>query len=251
MTRRSSRALWLAVCITSSGSLACREAQAPSGPIGPPPARTLAAEVHWVRSSAEYRALALQAWRSAAARLPALVGERAPGRWAVAVDADETLLDNSPYQLQLAQSGREHDPELWLAWCRRREATAVAGAADFLAEVRRLGGRIAVVTNRSELVCGDTEANLTALGLLYDVVLCRPEGSRGDKQARWTAVAEGHAAPDLPPLEIVLWAGDNIGDFPGLSQASRDEPGALDAVGDRFFVLPNPMYGSWQSNPPR
>jgi 5'-nucleotidase (lipoprotein e(P4) family) len=206
---------------------------------------------HWVRSSAEYRALALQTWRAAATRLPALVAGRAPGEWVVALDADETLLDNTPYQLQLAELRRGHDPELWRAWCRRREAGAVPGAAEFLAEVRRLGGRIAVVTNRSQPVCEDTEANLESLGLPFDVVLCRPEDSRGEKQPRWDAIQQGTAAPDLPPLEIVLWAGDNAGDFPGLTQAARDEPGALDAFGDRFFVLPNPMYGSWESNPRR
>jgi 5'-nucleotidase (lipoprotein e(P4) family) len=249
MLRRRSSALLLAWLLATGGALACREARAPSEPIGPPQARALAGGVHWVRSSAEYRALALQSWRAAGARLPRLVEERPAGEWAVALDADETLLDNTPYQLQLAEAGHGHDPELWHAWCRRREARAVPGAAGFLAEVRRLGGKIAVVTNRSEQVCEDTEANLAALGLPFDVVLCRPEGDRGDKQLRWTAIEKGTAAPGLAPLEIVLWAGDNIGDFPGLSQTSRDEPGALDAVGDRFFVLPNPMYGSWESNP--
>jgi acid phosphatase len=229
----------------------CREAQAPSGPVEPASARPPSGAVHWLRSSAEYRALALQTWRAAAARLPALVGQREPGAWAVSVDADETILDNSPYQLQLAAAGRGHDPALWLEWCRRREAGAVPGAAEFLAEVRRLGGRIAVVTNRSQAVQADTEANLGALGLPFDVVLSRPEGSAGDKQPRWDALAAGSAASDLPPLEILLWAGDNVGDFPGLTQAARGENAALDPFGERFFVLPNPMYGSWEANPQR
>jgi len=249
MACRLSPTVVLGLILVSGGALGCREARAPSGPIGPPPSRAIRDGVHWVRSSAEYRASALQAWRAAAARLPALSGRRAAGTWAVVLDADETLLDNTAYQLQLAEAGRGHDPQLWLAWCRRREAGAVPGAAAFLAEVRRLGGRIAVVTNRSEQVCADTEANLEALGLPFDVVLCRPEGGPGDKQPRWTSLEEGTAAPGLPPLELVLWAGDNIADFPGLSQTSRDEPGALDAIGDRYFVLPNPMYGSWEANP--
>lgn len=233
------------------GGLACREARAPSGPLEAIPRRALDREVHWVRSSAEYRALALQTWRAAAGRLPGLVAGLATGTWAVSVDADETLLDNSPYQRQLVESGRIHDTALWEAWCRRREAGAVPGAGAFLAEVRRLGGRIAVVTNRSARVQEDTEANLRALDLPFDVVLTRPEDGPGDKQPRWTALEEGTAAADLPPLRIVLWAGDNIGDFPGLSQSARDDPGALDDFGERFFVLPNPMYGSWEGNPRR
>jgi predicted secreted acid phosphatase len=44
----------------------------------------------------------------------------------------------------------------------------------------------------------------------------------------------------------VAFLGDNIFDFPGLSQAivkQGDE--AFAQFGVRFFVLPNPMYGSW------
>jgi predicted secreted acid phosphatase len=43
--------------------------------------------------------------------------------------------------------------------------------------------------------------------------------------------------------------GDNIQDFPKLSQSLRDEAdAAFGAFGTRYFVLPNPMYGSWERN---
>jgi len=48
-------------------------------------------------------------------------------------------------------------------------------------------------------------------------------------------------------LDVVAFVGDNILDFPGLSQAAGgDSPSAFTEFGVRFFVLPNPMYGSWQ-----
>jgi len=41
--------------------------------------------------------------------------------------------------------------------------------------------------------------------------------------------------------------GDNILDFPALSQAIRPKgESAFTDFGTRFFMLPNPMYGSWQ-----
>ncbi len=43
----------------------------------------------------------------------------------------------------------------------------------------------------------------------------------------------------------MAFLGDNIFDFPGMSQASKDEA-SLSAFGERFFLLPNPMYGSWE-----
>jgi predicted secreted acid phosphatase len=45
----------------------------------------------------------------------------------------------------------------------------------------------------------------------------------------------------------VAFLGDNIRDFPGLGQSVREQPDqAFAAFGTRFFLLPNPMYGSWE-----
>ncbi|MFI5257962.1 MAG: HAD family acid phosphatase [Gemmatimonadales bacterium] len=55
----------------------------------------------------------------------------------------------------------------------------------------------------------------------------------------------------MPPLRVLMWVGDNIQDFPALTQAAmRSAPAsAFDEFGERFVVLPNPMYGSWEGNP--
>jgi predicted secreted acid phosphatase len=64
-------------------------------------------------------------------------------------------------------------------------------------------------------------------------------------------VRNGNAVEGLPPLTVLAWIGDNIHDFPELTQAIRDDPAAFTAFGRRFFVLPNPLYGSWERNLPR
>jgi predicted secreted acid phosphatase len=113
--------------------------------------------------------------------------------------------------------------------------------------VRGLGGHIAIVTNRRVSECPDTEAVLQAQGLVYDVVLCRPDDGPSDKNSRFKAVARGTTPADLPPLEVVAYLGDNIRDFPGQSQTLRSQgEDAFEDFGARFFVLPNPMYGSWE-----
>src|SRR5262249_27475133 len=73
---------------------------APSSPPTPPP---LPRDIRWVRTSAEYRALATQVYRAAAGRLPALSKGLAPGSWGVILDADETVFDNSEYQRRRAE----------------------------------------------------------------------------------------------------------------------------------------------------
>jgi acid phosphatase len=231
-------------------AVAVRQTPAPAAPAAPSAQLVLPRETHWFRNSAEYQAIALETYRSAATRIAQLAQNRQPGTWAVILDADETVLDNSEYQRRLAQNGGSYNDSTWNAWVRERAAPAIPGAVEFLASVRRLGGRIAVVTNRDEEVCADTRANLDRLTLTSDAVLCRINRV-SDKNPRFEAVARGTAVPGVPAVEILMWVGDNIQDFPRLTQAARTNPEALGPFGDRWFMLPNPMYGSFESNPHR
>ena len=142
---------------------------------------------------------------------------------------------------------RETSDELWDAWVARRAAPSMPGAIDFLQLVHRLGGRIAVVTNRIEDHCPDTRANFRAYDIPFDVILCRT-GDR-QKEPRWELIERGATPADLPPLEIVMWLGDNIGDFPDLDQGLRHRSAdSFNGFGDRYFAFPNPTYGSWLEN---
>jgi 5'-nucleotidase (lipoprotein e(P4) family) len=268
MVRRLTTA---ALAIVISSSLACRSAappapvaapqpppppgataRAPMGAPAPPPDAPAAAavsrggdhlEIRWVRQSAEYEAAVRQAFLMAEDHVERAAAGRAAGSWGVVLDADETVISNLTYQIERA--GKPHEEEAWSAWVKRREATALPGAVAFLARVRALGGRIAIVTNRREPVCDDTRAVFEARGLAYDLMLCRTGPS--DKNPRFEAVQSGLLPSTLPPLTVVAFVGDNIQDFPKLSQAIRgagDE--AFAEFGSRFFVIPNPMYGSWQ-----
>ena len=203
-------------------------------------------DVRWVRTSAEWRALALQTYRLAGARAEELAKGRERGSWAVVLDADETVLDNSEYQRRLAVARARYADSTWALWVRERAAVAVPGAAEFTQRVRALGGRVAIVTNRADSLCVDTEANLRAVGAHADILLCKPRGG-SDKNPRFRAVEQGSARPGDVPVAVLLFVGDNIQDFPGLSQRARDDAAALAPFGDRFFLLPNPMYGSWES----
>lgn len=243
---RSPRLL-LPVLLALAGS-AC------AGGASPPAAASVAgsgaapAAIHWVRSSAEHDALFVQVYRQAAEAVREAEDAYPDGAWGVILDADETVLDNSEYQRRRAALGLGFTAPTWNAWVREEAAGALPGAADFIALVRSLGGRVAIVTNRDEPVCPSTRRNLDALGIEVDAVLCRqPEASGKDR--RFRSVEEGTTAAGLPPLEVLVWLGDNIQDFPGMTQSARDAA-ALAPFGERWFLLPNPMYGSWEGLPP-
>ena len=232
------------------GSAPIRATPAPQAPPPPPVSAPAPAEpdsIRWVRSSAEYVAVVVQTYRLATRQIEQAAVGKAPGAWAVVLDADETVISNLAYQTERAKAGLPFTPESWAAWVARREATPLPGAAPFLARIKALGGRIAIVTNRRQSECADTAAVFRAHALDYDLMLCRPDAGPSDKNPRFQAIAAGTAAPSVPALEIVAFVGDNILDFPWLTQKLRDGgAGAFTDFGQRFIVLPNPMYGSWQ-----
>jgi 5'-nucleotidase (lipoprotein e(P4) family) len=206
-------------------------------------------DLQWVRTAAEHNAMFLQTFKLAREKLSNAVQGRAAGTWAIITDADETLIDNSEYQRRLLPAGT-FDEATWNAWVQERAAPALPGAVDYVTVVRALGGRVVVVTNREDEVCDETRDNLHAVGLLVDLVLCRRGVS--DKNPRFESVQSGTAGGGLPPLEVVQWLGDNIQDFPRMTQSARaGGPAAFALFGERYFVLPNPMYGSFERNPLR
>jgi len=251
---KSMRSLFLLLLLLSA---ACRSAVPPSQPAAPAvsaPAPAAAAakpdpdSVKWVRESAEFRALFVQVYRMATVHVEAAARTRAAGTWAVVLDADETVIDNSLHELERErQGGLPFTDEGWDAWVKRREATPLPGAGAFLSRVRALGGRIAIVTNRLQSQCADTAAVFEKHGLVYDAMLCRPNGSPSDKNPRFEAVAAGTSPASTSPLDVVAFVGDNIQDFPKLTQAVKaGGEAAFAEFGVRYFVLPNPMYGSWE-----
>jgi 5'-nucleotidase (lipoprotein e(P4) family) len=208
--------------------------------------------VRWVQRSAEYRASCVQTYRLAGAHVERAAAGRAPGTWAIVADGDETVISNVQHEVERARQGQygaPFDAQAWMAWVRRREATALPGAAAFLRRVHELGGRVAIVTNRLGAECDDTRANFEAQGLAIDAMLCRGEGEPSDKGPRFERVRSGQAFGS-GPVEVVAFLGDNIRDFPGGSQDLRKKgEDAFADFGARYFILPNPLYGSWESNP--
>ncbi len=200
--------------------------------------------LHWFRNSAEQRAIYEQTYHAAFDAARSLSAGLEEGAWAVILDVDETVLDNSEFERRLVDGGQPYDDASWDAWVLEEAAPALPGAKAFIDRVRsELRGRIVLVTNRKQSQCAATDANLHRVGVSFDLILCDRDGTR-DKNSRFRAVEEG--AEGHGPLRVLLWIGDNIKDFPSFSQRSRSD---LSDFGVRYFLLPNPMYGSWQAVP--
>jgi 5'-nucleotidase (lipoprotein e(P4) family) len=219
-----------------------------------PPVQS-AREVKWVRDSEEYATIARWVYRTAAQSVQDQIARVPRGQpWAVVLDVDETALDNTAYELERRAYGQPHDEAVFAAWIGRRESGVVPGASTFIAAVRRLGGRVVWNTNRLEATRANTQENLAIRGLWGDtdhLCMANPPDTAYTKAARRAEVLRGGGACGFDqPASVLAYVGDQLGDFP---QAGEPDPdaGREEAFGIRFFILPDPMYGSWERRPNR
>jgi 5'-nucleotidase (lipoprotein e(P4) family) len=210
-----------------------------------PAADPMLKAVLWQQAAGESRALQHQAYRLARMRLDDLLAEgRFVRKPAVVVDIDETVLDNSPYQARLIRTGT-HYPEGWAEWCARAEAEPVPGALDFLSYCRKKGVVVFYVSNRRESTREGTVKNLADHQFPFadnPHVLLRGENTT--KEMYRQKIHETH--------EILLLIGDNLNDFSAhfYEKPAGSRNSAVDSLarefGNRFILLPNPMYGDWE-----
>jgi acid phosphatase len=216
--------------------------------------------VLWMQSAVEYRAAALGAYARAQSLLDRALdrvdqtaaleqlGEPLPAPTAVILDVDETVLDNSPYQgEQVRQRATRFDQALWTRWVTAARADPIPGVVEFLTHARERGVKAVFVTNRDATTeKAATIENLRRLGLDANAenVLC--SGERGwtrDKRVRRDFVAKQY--------RILLLIGDDLGDFVPVQGLSLDQRAKLldehkSYWQDRWVVVPNPAYGSWE-----
>ena len=62
-------------------------------------------------------------------------------------DLDETVLDNSQYQINLFNRSEEYNPKSWNKWVKREEAKLVPGSKDFILRYKK---RLQTVKNGKE-----------------------------------------------------------------------------------------------------
>ena len=104
-------------------------------------------DVRWVTNSSEYQILCEQLYQNAWDNLSATLKE-ADTQSASIMDLDETVLDNSKYQIDLVKKNESYNPESWSVWVNLMEAELVPGAKQFIYRVRTTNTRIIFLSNR-------------------------------------------------------------------------------------------------------
>lgn len=213
----------------------------------------------WIQTAAEYEALSYQAYNTSAALLETALkdsswtasfeqgGNYAELPPAIILDLDETALDNSFYEARGIIDKTGFDPETWNEWVREMEAEAIKGAIELTSMADKQGISVYYITNRDAVVQEATEQNLKDLGFPVAEGAVMSNGGRPEwtsaKTERRKFVAEDH--------RILMIFGDDLNDFLPARGISIDERNQrveehANKWGVKWFVLPNPNYGSWE-----
>lgn len=201
----------------------------------------------YAQRAAEYKALCYQAYALAQKQIETVLVEGKTKRPAVILDLDETVLDNSPYTAWQIESGEPYEPETWAEWVEAAEAEAVPGAVEFLQWADSSEIEIFYISNRSADGLAATIENLQNLNIPQaDSASVFLKTETSDKSARREKVKQ-------TGVEIVLYIGDNLGDYSEIWDKPANPRDRLDSliayrdkIGVEFIVLPNSLYGTWE-----
>lgn len=210
----------------------------------------------WQHTSAEYECAVQQAYRLATENLDKALldtdwsaaleqqGNVTGLPPAILLDLDETVLDNTRYEVRIISELGQYSPESFAQWCESTDAPAISGAAEFLEYAASRQVAVFYYSARKEYLRGCTTRNLRALGLPFtdDSRLLLDDG-RSKSEYRAMIASK---------YRLLLLVGDNLEDFVAGSKSNSGMRRELAQQysrrwGREWIILPNPMYGHWES----
>ncbi|MCE2706227.1 MAG: 5'-nucleotidase, lipoprotein e(P4) family [Proteobacteria bacterium] len=247
----------LGVNLAYANDIICKDSSIESKPVSN--------VIKWYRNSVEKRALYHQTFNNGLKYIMAYNKHHKP--WGVILDIDETTLDNSWYYKQCGDVSSEDEFSRYVVLAEASEE--LPGAKNFTCKIKQIGGYVTLLSNRDgsytlndKSVLASTINNLKSQGVCFDQVVLanrKTAPNPSDKNPRFNAVIKGTCDTKLmvcsnilPSHAVIAYFGDNIQDFPKLFQADlitkSAEDGKYNMFSNGYFILPNPLYGSWMKN---
>lgn len=200
----------------------------------------------WYQRAGEMKALCYQAYNLAQLRLDQTLSKPLSGKLAIVVDIDETVLDNSPFEARCIINKTVY-PKGWSEWVAESNALAIPGAVEFLNYASSKNVEVFYISNRKVEEKEATIKNLKQAGFpMADDAHLMLKTNTSNKEERRQNLLKTH--------KIIMLIGDNLNDFTDIFErrCPYERNFITDSVrnefGKRFIVLPNPMYGDWESS---
>ena len=232
----------------------------------------------WVKHAAEYDALSLQAYHQARRALPGFIADRnwtaLPGQIhaeylppAIIFDVDETVVSGVDFQLSVE---RPVDQVKLNRFHSESSAIAVEGFANFANAAHAAGVELFFVTNRPCVqIEGNDDPCPYGTTVLNDVIQAGFQTDAdhvmlADQQEAWDKEKLSRREQIARTNRIIMIFGDDLSDFipcvrskpAGACEDAATSVGRDKKVrqfsgywGNGWYILPNPMHGSWTSIP--
>ena len=199
--------------------------------------KNLPNDVRWLINSSEYVAICKQIYMNALSSMQSVfLNTTNP---IIIMDLDETVLDNSKYQIDLFLNNTQYNEISWDHFVNKEISDLVPGAKDFITEYKKhTNARIIYISNRSHATLEATKNNMKKLGVYFedDIFLLRKH-KEDTKVLRRNEVFNGsNRMSQYGPQKVLAYFGDAMGDFP------KDTNYEFSI---NKFIFPNPMYGKW------
>lgn len=219
----------------------------------------------WFRDSAEMKAIYRQIFANSIDKIDDMIESNnlKPKTWGVVMALDGTLLDDSGFEYKKNHHCLAENITTRTEYQTLIHLDATPGAADFSCQIHDRGGKVFIVTNRNgaddngRKLIDETIANLKQENICFDSILFANGNGNTNKNPRFNAITSGDyenmiVTTTQVATPIIAFVGSDIQDFPNLKQnISHDLDGDseyFDDFGEKYFLLPNPTYGSWQEN---
>lgn len=195
------------------------------------------------------QALADKTWTAAPAEQSGAYQDLPP---AVILDADDTILNTSPYQAWNVIAGTSFTPDSWTKYVKAKADSAIPGAVEFTKYAASKGVTVFYVSNRTKEEEGPTVEEMKAFGFPVDDKVDTFLSAK--EQPDWGSAKGTRRAFIAKNYRILLLFGDNFGDFTDAYKGTVEErEKAYEAAsahwGHDWIVLANPTYGSFESAP--
>ena len=219
----------------------------------------------WTQGSVEYKGNALTVFALARIRLDEALADKswtaAPveqkGDYqalppAVILDVDETLIDNSRYQVWMLKNNQTFSTKTWNQFCAAQVSTAIPGAVEFTKYADSKGVKVFYITNRGVETEKDTRENMAKLGF--------PMGGNVNTflmqngKPEWGSAKGTRRAVITKDYRVLLNIGDNFGDFDdryrtGDAERLKAFDSDMAYWGRQWLMIANPTYGSFDTAP--
>jgi len=204
----------------------------------------------WFQKSAEARAIYLQTYNFAKSVFDDKLKKdrfklKKKKPKAIITDIDETVLNNSPYNARLIETGTSYNENSWSKWVNEKQAKALPGAVNFMNYVKEKGVDVFYISNRNVKHLKATLENLKNIGFPFaDTKHILLKDKTSDKTARRNIVLQNY--------DVILYLGDNLRDFDENFKYAKNRNRAdsvakyKDLFGAEYIIFPNPMYGEWE-----